>query len=218
MPRMKLSELNLLDILNSAEYARILSLFSEEKAKKKEIVFPPNHVDNKVLIIKKGRMRVYLMLNGKEFTLSILEPGDVFTTHTRAFTQCLDDCVFLVTSTKKFQAILLDHPAFAFTIIKVLGDLLHNSITIINGLMFKDVATRLAEFLVSMADHKGVQTEAGIRLKLGLNIEQIAMLVGASRQTISGVFADLAKAGLVSKEEQGAIIILNIEVLRELAS
>jgi CRP-like cAMP-binding protein len=218
MPRMKLSDLNLLEILNSAEYAQTLSLFSEEKAKKKEIVFPPNYVDNKVLIVKKGRMRVYLTLNGKEFTLSILEPGDVFTTHTRAFTQCLDDCVFLVISAQKFQTILVEHPTFAFTIIKVLGDLLHNSITIINGLMFKDVATRLAEFLVSMADNKGIKIDAGIQLKLGLNVEQIAMLVGASRQTISGVFADLAKAGLVSKEEQGTIIILNIEVLRELVS
>ena len=43
----------MLEILNSAEYAQILSLFSEKKAKKKEIVYSPDYADNKVLIVKK---------------------------------------------------------------------------------------------------------------------------------------------------------------------
>ena len=214
--RMKLSDTNLLEILNLPEYEQALSLFSERKAKKKEIIFPPDQIDDKVIIVKKGRLRVYLTLADKEFTLSILEPGDVFSTHTRAYTQCMDDCVFLVSSTENFRTILMQYPTFAFNVINVLGDLLHNSITIINGLVFKDVTARLAEFLVRMADKRGVAIENGIKLELGLTVEQIAMMVGAARQTVSATVTDLAEAGIISKVEQGNITILDIDRLRKL--
>lgn len=216
MSRMHLSDTNLLEILNLPEYEQALSYFSERKAKKKEIVFPTDQGEDKVIVVKKGRMRVYLTLADKEFTLSILEPGDVFSTHTRAYTQCMEDCVFLVASTENFRRILMQYPTFAFNVIHVLGDLLHNSISIINGLVFKDVTARLAELLLNTANRRGIATQTGLKLELGMTVEQIAMMVGAARQTVSAALADLAEAGVISKIEQGNVTILNLEKLHKL--
>lgn len=218
MTRMKIANANLLEILSAPEYSQVLALFSEKKAKKKEIIFPANSSENNVFIVKKGKIRVYLAFGDKEFTLSILEPGDVFATHTRAYTQCLEDSVFLVCRAENFYQIIMQYPAFTFNIIKVLGDLLHNSITIINGLAFKGVTERLAEFFVNTADEKGIKIEEGIKLELGLNVEQISMLVGASRQTVSALLNDLSKAGILYKVDQRTIVITNMEFLRDLAS
>ncbi|WP_425061446.1 Crp/Fnr family transcriptional regulator [Sporomusa carbonis] len=215
---MKLSNINLLETLNSPEYLPILATFSERKARKKEILFLPNHYENNVIIVKKGKIRVYLAFDDKEFTLSILEPGDVFSTHTRAYTQCLEDCEFLVSSAENFRKIIKQYPSFTFNIIQVLGDLLHNSITIINGLVFKDVTERLVEFLVNAAEEKGIITEQEIKLNLGLNIEQIAMLVGASRQTVSVLLSDFSKAGIIHRVDQRTLIITNMELLKSLGS
>lgn len=218
MSKMNIANTNLLDILAAPEYAQVSALFSEKKAKKKEIIFPPHHCENDVIVVKKGRIRVYLAFDDKEFTLTILEPGDVFSTHTRAYTQCLEDCVFLVCSTENFCNVLMQYPTFTFKIIQVLGDLLHSSITIINSLAFKGVTERLAEFFVHMADEKGIATEDGIRLEMGLNVEQISMLVGASRQTVSALLNDLSKAGILYKVDQRTIVITNMAFLRDLAS
>ncbi|HBS60642.1 MAG TPA: Crp/Fnr family transcriptional regulator, partial [Firmicutes bacterium] len=69
---------------------------------------------------------------------------------------------------------------------------------------------------VHTAEEKGIVTAEGIKLKLGLNVEQIAMLVGASRQTVSALLNDLAKAGILYKVDQRTIVITNMEFLRGL--
>jgi len=216
MSRMKLTNANLLEILEAPEYAHVLALFMEKKAKKKEIVFPPHDYENNVIIVKGGRVRVYLAFGDKEFTLAILEPGDVFSTHTRAYLQCLEDSTFLVCGAERFLQIITQYPVITLSIIQVLGNLLQNSITIINGLAFKGVTERLAEFFVHTAEEKGIVTEEGIKLELGLNVEQVSMLVGASRQTVSALLNDLAKAGILYKVDQRTIVIMNMEFLRGL--
>lgn len=216
--RMKLTNSNLLEVLSSPEYSHLLQTFREKKFKKKEIIFSPNHDENLVLLVKKGRIRVYLACDEKEFTLSILEAGDIFSTHTRAYTQALEDCELLIAPLDHFGRIMTQHPTFTLTVIKVLGDLLKNSITIINGLVFKEAHQRLAEFLVHAAEDKGRETENGIILELGLNSEQIAMLVGTTRQTVSILLNDFYKSGFLIKLDRRTIIIKDLKQLKKLIS
>ncbi|NLI93088.1 MAG: Crp/Fnr family transcriptional regulator [Peptococcaceae bacterium] len=216
--RMKLTNCNLLSILNSPDYSHLLSAFREKKVKKKDIIYLPNADENLMLIVKKGRVRVYLAFDHKEFTLSILEAGDIYSTHTRAFTQAVEDCELLVCGIENFGTIMVQYPIFTLTAINVLGDLLKNSITIINGLVFKEAHQRLAELFVQTAENKGKNTDEGILIELGLNNEQLAMLVGTSRQTVSIFLNDLYKSGILGKINRRIVLIRNIEYLKKIAS
>lgn len=207
---------NLLDIMNSPEYSSLLSMFHIKKYRKKEIIFYPKFSMDYVFIVKEGNVRVYLASDDKEFTLSILEPGDAYSTHTRTYTQALGDCVLLICKTEDFGRIMMEHPVFTSNVIKVLGDLLKNSITIITNLAFQKTHQRVKEYLIAMSEEKGIVTEKGILLMTGQDIGQIAMIIGASRQTVSTIFSELYRMGILERVNRKTIIITDIEKLKEL--
>ncbi|GAW32022.1 transcriptional regulator [Carboxydocella sp. JDF658] len=215
---MRLTDINLLEVLSSPEYARFLKEFREQQFSKKAILFSPNDEKNLVFLVKSGKIRVYLAYEDKEFTLSILEAGDIYSTHTRAFTQAMEDTTILVTDVRNFKKIIAEFPAFGLNMVNVLGDLLKNSITIINGLVFKDTHLRLAEFLVQAVKDRGVTVEQGIKLELGLTTEEIALVLGATRQTVSVLLNDLRKSGILEKLSRRTILIKDLKRLQEISS
>lgn len=215
--RMKLTDINLIKALESPEYKEFYGIFQERRFSKKQIISLPDDEENLVILVKKGRVRVFLSYEDKEFTLSILEQGDIYSSHTRALTQALDDeTVILVTDTKTFGQMILRFPQFSLIMVKVLGDLLRNSITIINGLVFKETHARLAEFLVQAVKDKGEVVGKEIKLKLGLNVEEIANVLGATRQTVSVLLNDFYKTGILKKEDRHTIIIKDITMLQQI--
>lgn len=215
--RMKLTDINLIKALESPEYKEFYGIFQERRFSKKQIISLPDDEENLVILVKKGRVRVFLSYEDKEFTLSILEQGDIYSSHTRALTQALDDeTVILVTDTKTFGQMILRFPQFSLIMVKVLGDLLRNSITIINGLVFKETHARLAEFLVQAVKDKGEVVGKEIKLKLGLNVEEIANVLGATRQTVSVLLNDFYKTGILKKEDRHTIIIKDITMLKQI--
>jgi CRP-like cAMP-binding protein len=215
---MRLTDIDLLETLSSSEYAKFLKEFQERRFIKNEILYLPNNEENSVFLVKCGKVRVYLAYEDKEFTLSILEPGDVYSTHTRAFIQAMEDTIILVTDVRTFQKIVVDSPAFSLNMVKVLGDLLKNSITIINGLVFKDIYLRLTEFLVQAVEDKGIPVQQGIKLELGLTTGEIAQIVGATRQTVSVILNDLRKSGILEKVNRRTILIKDLKKLQEINS
>lgn len=212
---MKLTEVNLLQLFNSPDYSNLLQEFTPRRFPRKAIIYSPFEEKNLVFIVKSGRLRVYLAYEDKEFTLTFLEAGDIFSTHTRAFVQALDDTEILVCNTVKFQHQLAAIPEVSLSMVKVLGDLLKNSIATIEGLAFKDVRRRLVEFLIDAAADRGRRTDAGTVVELGLSTEDIALLVGTTRQTISQILNDFIKADLIEKINRRTLLIKNPAALND---
>lgn len=101
--------------------------------------------------------------------------------------------------------------------VHVLGDLLKNSITIINGLAFKEARMRLAEFIIKAVEDKGMQTADGIRVEIGLTTEELAMIIGSTRQTVSMLLNDFRKSDILKKIDRRSFLIQNLPKLEQLA-
>ncbi len=213
--KMKLTEMNLLRLFSSPDYENLLKDFTTQRFPKKSLIYSPFEERNLVFIVKSGRVRVYLAYEDKEFTLTFLEAGDVYSTHTRAFVQALDGTEILVCNTTKLQQQLSALPEVSLTMVKVLGDLLKNSISTIEGLVFKDVRRRLVEYLLGAAAERGRHTSDGTIVELGLSTEDIALLVGTTRQTISQILNDFIKADVLEKLNRRTLLIKNPAALKE---
>ncbi|MBU1612204.1 MAG: Crp/Fnr family transcriptional regulator, partial [Proteobacteria bacterium] len=148
---MKISAINLLEELNKPDYQDLMASFTRRSHAKGSMVYTPMAEEDNVFVLAQGRLRIFLSYEDKEFTLTILEPGQVYTTHTRAFVEAMEDCVVLVTDTMSFHKSLAEHPELTGAMINVLGGLLKNSFSIISGLVFKDVNRRLVEHLLAEA-------------------------------------------------------------------
>jgi CRP-like cAMP-binding protein len=219
---MRLTETTLLQDLDRPEMAPLRQLFLPKKFAKGALVFQPKAGDQ-IFIVTSGRARVYLAYRDKEFTMAMLDAGDVYATHTRAFVQALDDLEILIASVSEVRRYLGSMPSFNSAMIHVLGDLLSHAISVIDTLAFKDVRNRLIEFLVYEARrlprcrecrHCG-QCEDGGMVSLGLNTEQMATIIGSSRQTVSSLLNALAKDGVIQLKGRGVICIPDIAVLED---
>ncbi|QWV93572.1 Crp/Fnr family transcriptional regulator [Geomonas oryzisoli] len=212
--KMKLSDADLLALFHADPDFQ--ANFTPRHYAKKTLVYSPFEEKNLVFVVRSGRLRIYLAYEDKEFTLALLEKGDVFSTHTPAFVQALEGTEILVCSTATFGQALARRPELSLTMVKVLGELLQSSIQTIEGLAFKDVRLRLVDFLLGAAADRGRVTTEGTVVQLGLGTEDIALLVGTTRQTISQIINDFIKAGLLVKIDRKTLLIKDLAAFQEM--
>jgi len=129
--------------------------------------------------------------------------------------QALDGAEILICETAKFQQQLFAVPGVSLVMVKVLGDLLKNSISTIEGLAFKDVRRRLVEYLIGLESDRGRRSDAGSVVELGVSTEDIALLIGTTRQTISHVLNDLIKNGIIEKLTRRTLLIKDPAALKD---
>ncbi len=211
--KMKLTNIDILKLFSTPDYSEVLSGFNERTYAKRELISTPYHSKDSIFIVKSGRLRVYLSYEDREFTLALLEAGDIFSTHARTYAETLDDSAILEADTRSFQRKIMEHPEITGTVVKVLGELLKNSIDIIEGLAFKDVRQRLYDFLLNAVTDRGKDHPRGTLVELGLSTEDIALLIGTTRQTISMLINEMIKAGHVERIDRQTLMIKNPRAL-----
>lgn len=205
---------DLLTDLASPENQRLKAEFTEKNYPKDTFIFAPGHEEDLVFIVKSGRVQIYLAVDDKEFSLIILGPGDIYTSHTRAHVKSLDDIVLLVIATERIYSHMTTYPALTLPIINVLGKLLKQSFSIINNLVFKDVCQRLTLFLLQEACHNGISCKEGTIIKPGLTTTQFAAIVGSSRQTVSKILNTMFQAGVLYRKKNGTYLIPDLNLLQ----
>lgn len=203
--------------LRKPENSAFLAEFTSVNHTKNKLIYSPGHKQDLVFIVKKGRLRLYLAVEDKDFSLAILEPGDIYPTHTRAHVEALEKVTLMVMPTAKLHAYMATHPALSRTIIRILGDLLNQTFSIIDSLVFKDIKQRLADFFIYETRHNGIKDKKGTIVKLDLTTTQLAAIVGASRQTVSTIVSAMLKDGVLEKQHRNVYRIPNIDLFRNYA-
>ncbi len=211
----KFSKTNLLHILEDKNYSSLLQQFNERSYSAKQVIYFPGQDEDDIFIVKQGRIRLYLSFEAREFSLAILGKGDIYATHTRAFVTALDDVKLLTMPTDTFHGFMSTHPDFSKTIISVLGQLLKQSFSIINGLAFKDVVQRVVDFLLYEAMENGISKSEGTLVRTNLTMEQIAAIIGSTRQTVSSIINDMSRAKVLVKKGRGSFLIANLDLLKQ---
>lgn len=176
--------------------------------KRGSFVASPGGGDNAVFVLQRGRLRVFLSDGDKELTLAFLEPGEVYCTHTRAWVEAVTDCTLLMADTTHFQQRLLADPALMPVTIRVFARFLARTIDIVENLAFRDVAARLANFLLGLARAADPALPAGLKVPLHLRTEDIARLLGTSRQTVSSLVSQLVREGVIAREGRRTLVLL----------
>ncbi|MDO7788538.1 Crp/Fnr family transcriptional regulator [Desulforamulus aquiferis] len=193
-------------VVQPKEIKKYRKYFQELIFNKKDIVFYPGKYPNSIFLILDGKVRVFLNYNlGKEFTLTVLESGDVYSGHTRAFGQAITDVKIALIPIEVFRAMLTDLPGLVFGLVNVLGDALKGSIDVIEGLVFDEAGMRLIALLQEWS-RDGETTDEGILIRLELTREEMSSMIGSTRQTLANIFKELSRAGLVELKQKKLLI------------
>lgn len=115
-----------------------------------------------------------------------------------------------------FEYLYRTHPDIAHAIIRALGRRLRHLVHVTETLAFRDVAARLALLLVGYADRTGRRTPAGIEVTLDRTQEEIALEIGAARESVSRAMKQLRRKGLVQSAGRDRLLIPDLARLRAL--
>lgn len=184
---------------------------------KSAVLFHKDSEDRSLYLIASGRVRIYLPGGaGREVTLNICGPGEAIGELTlldgqtrSASAQALDDVVAYVLHYEDIAG-LLDTPAMAAAVIRVLTARLRHATDDTESLALFDVFGRLARRLLELADRYG----RGQEIDLELSQTDLASLVGATRETVNRALAAFRQQGLIDVHDH-RIVILRPDLLRQ---
>jgi len=143
--------------------------------------------------------------------LSLFDPGPRTATATG-----LADAVVLELGHHDLIPWLEQNPTVAKHLLGALGRRLRRTNDALADLVFSDVPGRVAKALLDLSHRFGQQTDEGVRVAHDLTQEELAQLVGASRETVNKALADFAARGWVRREGR-AIVLLDVDRLERRA-
>ncbi len=160
-------------------------------------------------VLVSGRVRVYLAeQNGKELVLNTLGPGAHFgelallgDNERSASVMTQEDSKFLVISKKSFTDFLHDHPEITIDVIHHLVQQIRDLTERVGVLGLRDVYGRVAATLQAQAHE-----EDGRLITASLTQQELAQMVGASREMVSRILKDLKLGGYIDIESKRIII------------
>ncbi|TKB58385.1 Crp/Fnr family transcriptional regulator [Ferrimonas aestuarii] len=214
--KMKLSQFNMIELLKKPKYEGFLSDFCCRQLRRGQLLSQDCHEESKVFVLVSGRLRLYLSYEGREFTLSFLEPGDIFTTHSRMLIEASRESAIMMISVHRFHQEVVSFPEVSMVMTGILGQVLSGTLDVIEGIIFHDVQYRLVEFLLALAQERGTQTSKGLAFECDLNMEEISLLIGTTRQTASSLLNNLIKEGVLERHSRRDFVIPELEKMEAL--
>ena len=190
------------------------------------VLFTTGEACRGLYIIESGRVRIYrISTEGREQVLHIEGPGrpvaelplfDGGAYPASAVTMEPSRLLFLPRA--DFEQLYRSNPDVAQAIIRALGKRLRHLVHVTETLAFRDVAARLAMLLAGYAESGGHATPEGIEVALGRTQEELALEIGAARESVSRALKQLAKRGLIAPTERDSILIPDLDRLRTMAA
>lgn len=182
---------------------------------KRNFIFTPDEPSNAVYLLKKGRVRISRLSDtGKHFTLVILEPGAIFGESAifgdeprKYYAEALDDAYICAINKHEFEKIVARNPMVSLRLAQIVEQRLEEAQEQIENLVFYDVQTRLARLLLKLADLHGERVEGGVRIGIRLTHEDIASLIGSTRETTSKILNEFKAAGHIDVEKRHIILL-----------
>ena len=219
-----LRQTGLFDRLSEPDLQRLASLsHMRQYPRGRPILLNTEPDSDLICLVKAGRVKISAISpDGKEQILALLERGDVFGELAAAGTasstrvEAFDHTVVCTLQRTLFEEILRRTPEVALRVIAVLARRLRTAEQEIEDLALRDVPGRLAALLLRMAEEYGEPHGSAIRLSLRLTHQDIAEMVGSTRETITTILSRFRDGGVVTVDHR-TLIIVQAARLREIA-
>ncbi len=216
----------LLNVLTVQDRRDLAGQIVESSYSKDQFIFREGDPTEYFHILKEGNVKcVKTSPDGKEVTLKVLLPGDLFCCEAAVFdgaphpgcAQPLGDVRVLRLSKKAYFDVLRRNPEAAIEVIRYLGQRLNEAQENAKVLALDRAEQRLAALLVNLAARTGVKDTNGIRLTVRLTRQDLANMVGITVETAIRIMGRFKRARLVSGTAK-QIVIRDLAKLKSLAS
>jgi len=210
-----LHTINLFKEVDQPCFDALVSISEKKVLKKYKYAYKPGEVTNTIYFLLKGRIKICSYNEiGKELIKTIHYPGEMFgedgllerTTY-EDYAQAMDKEVqVLAIDTNQLKKFLCENPSLSIRLSTRLGDKLKTAQKRIENFIFKSARCRIIEFIKDLAQKQGQPIGYEVLIKNFLTHNEIASLIGTSRQTVTIVLNELKKTNQIHIDRRNVLV------------
>jgi len=193
----------------------------EVRLQKGHVLFTEGDPAEAMYVIRSGKVKIFkLSPDGREQVLRIAEAGDCFNEvpifddgPNPANAQAVEPAALWGIRREEMRRLVEEHPAIAIGFLKAFAGKLRYFTRKVEDLSFRSVTSRVAKFLLEMAEDDG---RGGLRLKEQCTQQEIASVVGTAREMIGRAFKALEKEGAIKLDRHRVVIVSRTAMIRML--
>ena len=192
-----------------------------KQAEAGSVIVSQEDAGDALFVIASGKVKVVLYgETGREIILSLLHAGDFFGEMSLLDRQprsanvvAVEDADLLSLDHEAFRTHLATHPSTALAVLAEMSRRLRHADEVIGNLALLDVYARVARTIRELAQKEGEPADGGLLIRERPTQQEIAGLIGTSRETVSRALNDFTRRGLL--EMQGKQILVRWDFLRK---
>lgn len=181
-------------VLNYEEKKLIRKAGMEMNYPKGHTLFSAGDLADRIYLVEDGYVKIYrIASDGRRVTVGcIRSPGELmglaetlYHGERTCFAGAINDVKAIVVRKSRFEELLETEPQLAIKVARLLGARMREAEALVHELVCWQVPGRLALLLLKVSELTGVETEKGIKIDLRLTHEEMANMIGTSRQTVT---------------------------------
>ncbi len=199
--------------ISRRDAAKISSFCTDKWFTRGARIFSEGDLSDSLYILKEGMVRlISLSDNGRETILHILRPEEIFgelllSEEKRPFTAiAIEEVLVTVISRENFLKLLATVPAVALNFIRMISKRLARVETGLAESSHTWSYHRLARVLLKLSEEYGEEVPSGTRINLHLTHEDLANLIGTSRETVTTQLNKFTRMGLLKREARRLVV------------
>jgi CRP/FNR family transcriptional regulator, cyclic AMP receptor protein len=206
--------------LDDEAAAALRASMTEVRLSRGDVLFSEGEPGERLYVVTTGKVKLgRTSVDGRDNLLAVLGPGEMFGELSLFDPGPRTATATAITATsliglghEDLQPWLTGRPEVATHLLRALAQRLRRTNEALADLVFSDVPGRVAKALLDLGRRFGVQSHDGIHVTHDLTQEELAQLVGASRETVNKALADFTQRGWL-RHEARAVVILDVDRL-----
>jgi len=202
-------------LLGERELDVIRAVSTEKSYPKNAVVLTEGEMGDSLYMIQTGKVKVFIGdEEGREIILKIMGPGAFFGEMSMidkqprsASVTTIEPSSFQVLTHAMFEKCVEQAPRIAQIVMQILAQRVREADRKIGTLALMDVYGRVASTLLELSVYSGGKLMVGEKLSQ----QDLANMVGASREMVNRILKDLSDRGFISIESK-SITIINREL------
>lgn len=219
-----LKKIPLLADLANETLVRLAETVQLLEVRRRQVVYLPGDPGQTVYFVNGGRVKISKVTrDGKELTLAYRGPGEVFGELSlvdggprEEMAEAVENALITEVERGEFERLLQKEVAVSYRLTKILSQRRREIENKIENLVFKDVNAKLAQLLLRLGNEYGVDDSRGTLVALKITHQEMANLIGSTRETVSLTLSQFKRKGLIQSDGR-KVIVTDREGLKALA-
>lgn len=209
-----LKKIPILAQLGPETLARLAEKVEMREIRRREVIYLPGDPGNSLFFVNGGRVKISKVTrDGKALTLSYCGPSELFGeaclvdgSPRTEMAEAMENAMVTEIDREYYDRLMETHATLGRSMTKLLAQRRRELENKLETLVFRDVTSKLAELLLQLADQYGVEDSRGTLVALKITHQELANLIGSTRETVSLTLSQFKKKELICTEGRKVII------------